>query len=291
MEYSPGPPPLFKLGPSALARFIVFVAIALGMLVSDVRYRTLEKLREVIGVGLYPLQRAALLPREAVLNLADLLFASARLRSENQMLKARNLSLGLQANAAMQLAAENAHLRELLQLAPRVEVNSIPAEILYDAQDPFVQKVVINRGSRHGIRIGAPAVNEEGLLGQVTRLYPMHAEVTLLTDKDEVVPVQFVRTGMRSLIYGISRSDVLNMRFVPINADVQPGDKLVTSGLDGIFPPGLPVAKVIQISRRAGAEFAQVVCMPVTPMHGARQLLVLNYKDLASEHEHVGLYP
>jgi rod shape-determining protein MreC len=276
MEYSP--PPLFKQGPSALARLIIFVVLALALLISDARFRTLEIVRGVLGAGLYPLQRAALVPRDLFMGAADLAVTSATLRTENTQLRARNLRLSQQANESAQLAAENAHLRALLQLSQRSTIQSTPAEIQYDTRDPFTQKVVIGRGSQQGIQDGSPVVNEDGVVGQVTRVFPMQAEVTLLADKDQAVPVQIVRTGLRSVIYGTPKGDTLDLRFVPISADVLAGDELVTSGLDGVYPPGLPVAKVVRVDKQADTAFAHVVCLPVAQVRGARQLLVLHYQ-------------
>ena len=277
MEYSP--PPLFKQGPSALARLIFFVLVALALLISDARFRTLEIVRGVLGAGLYPLQRAALVPRDIFMGAADLAVTGATLRGENDKLRTRNLQLSQQANQAAQLDAENAHLRNLLQLSQRMTTQSIPAEIQYDTRDPFTQKVVIGRGSQQGIRDGSPVVNEDGVIGQVTRVFPMQSEVTLLTDKDQAVPVQIVRTGLRSVIYGTPKGDALDLRFVPISADVLAGDELVTSGLDGIYPPGLPVAKVVRVDKQADTAFARVICQPIAPVRGARDLLVLHYEN------------
>ncbi|BCF95476.1 rod shape-determining protein MreC [Paraburkholderia sp. PGU19] len=277
MEYSP--PPLFKQGPSALARLIFFVLVALALLISDARFRTLEIVRGVLGAGLYPLQRAALVPRDIFMGAADLAVTGATLRGENDKLRTRNLQLSQQANQAAQLDAENAHLRNLLQLSQRMTTQSIPAEIQYDTRDPFTQKVVIGRGSQQGIRDGSPVVNEDGVIGQVTRVFPMQSEVTLLTDKDQAVPVQIVRTGLRSVIYGTPKGDALDLRFVPISADVLAGDELVTSGLDGIYPPGLPVAKVVRVDKQADTAFARVICLPIAPVRGARDLLVLHYEN------------
>ena len=277
MEYSP--PPLFKQGPSALARLIFFVLLALALLISDARFNTLEIVRGVLGAGLYPLQRAALVPRDIFMGAADLAVTSATLRGENDALHKKNLQLSLQANSAADLGAENGHLRSLLQLSQRMTTQSIPAEIQYDTRDPFTQKVVIGRGAQQGIQNGSPVVNEDGVIGQVTRVFPLQAEVTLLTDKDQAVPVQIVRTGLRSVIYGTPKGDTLDLRFVPISADVQAGDELVTSGLDGIYPPGLPVAKVMRVDKQADTAFARVVCLPVAPVRGARQLLVLHYQN------------
>ncbi|QSN61376.1 rod shape-determining protein MreC [Caballeronia sp. M1242] len=275
MEYSP--PPLFKQGPSALARLIFFVVLAIALLVSDVRFNTLEIVRGILGAGLYPLQRAALVPRDIFMGAADLAVTSATLRSENRKLADKNLELSIKAGDAAQLNIENAHLRALLNLQSRATTQTTPAEIQYDTRDPFTQKVVIGKGSQQGIQDGAPVVDEEGVIGQVTRVFPMQSEVTLLTDKDQAVPVQIARTGLRSVIYGTPKGDTLDLRFVPISADVQVGDQLVTSGLDGVYPPGLAVAKVLRVDKQADTAFARVVCVPVAAVRGARQLLVLHY--------------
>ena len=276
MEYSP--PPLFKQGPSALARLIFFVLLSLGLLISDARFNTLEIVRGVLGAGLYPLQRAALVPRDLFMGAADLAVTSAQLRTDNTRLHAKNLQLSQQANEALALSAENAHLRALLQLSQRIAAQSTPAEIQYDTRDPFTQKVVIGRGSQQGIKNGSPVVDENGVIGQVTRVFPLQSEVTLVTDKDEAVPVEIVRTGLRSVIYGTPKGDLLELRFVPISADVQVGDELVTSGLDGVYPQGLPVAKVSRVDKLADTAFARVVCAPLAAVRGARQMLVLHYE-------------
>jgi rod shape-determining protein MreC len=276
MEYSP--PPLFRQGPSALARLIFFVVLALALLISDARFNTLEIVRGMLGAGLYPLQRAALVPRDIFMGAADLAVTSANLRAENSRLKAKNLQLSLKAGDASQLDIENAHLRALLQLQARANTQTIPVEVQYDTRDPFTQKVVIGKGAQQGIQNGAPVVNEDGMIGQVTRVFPMQSEVTLLTDKDQAVPVQIVRTGLRSVIYGTPKGDTLDLRFVPISADVQTGDELVTSGLDGVYPPGLAVAKVVRVDKQADTAFARVVCLPIAPVRGADQLLVLHYE-------------
>jgi rod shape-determining protein MreC len=275
MEYSP--PPLFKQGPSALARLIFFVALSLALLISDARFKTLEVVRGVLGAGLYPLQRAALVPRDMFMGAADLAVTSTTLRKDNTQLHARNLQLSQQANEVATLAAENAHLRALLQLSQHIGAQTTPAEIQYDTRDPFTQKVVIGRGSQQNIQNGAPVVSEDGVIGQVTRVFPMQSEVTLLTDKDQAVPVEIVRTGLRSVIYGTPQGALLDLRFVPISADVQVGDELVTSGLDGVYPEGLPVAKVLRVDKQADTAFSRVVCAPVATVRGAHQVLVLHY--------------
>jgi rod shape-determining protein MreC len=277
MEYSP--PPLFKQGPSALARLIFFVALAIALLVSDARFSTLEIVRGILGTALYPLQRAALVPRDLFMGAADLAATNASLRHDNQQLHQRNLTLSLQANQAAQLAADNAHLRAVLGLRARIATQATPVEIQYDTSDPFSQKVVIGRGSHDEIQNGAPVVTEDGVVGQVTRVFPLQAEITLITDRDLAIPVQVLRTGLRSVIYGTPKGDSLDLRFVPTSADLMVGDELVTSGLDGLYPPGLPVAKVARIDKLADTAFAHVVCMPIAAVRGAREMLVLHYQS------------
>jgi len=277
MEYSP--PPLFKQGPSALARLIFFVALALALLNSDARFKTLEIVRGVLDVGLYPLQRAALVPRDLALGATSFAVSTVTLRSDNQKLAAKNLQLSVEANLNASLAAQNAHLRALLDLSHEIGTQTTPAEIQYDTRDPFTQKVVIGRGSQQGIQNGSPVVSEDGMIGQVTRVFPMQSEVTLLTDKDQAVPVQIVRTGLRGVVYGTPAGNALELRFVPISADIVAGDELVTSGLDGVYPPGLPVAKVARVDKLADTAFARVICVPVAKVRGARAVLVLHYQS------------
>ncbi|MEX3628630.1 MAG: rod shape-determining protein MreC [Burkholderia sp.] len=277
MEYSP--PPLFKQGPSALARLFFFVALAIALLVSDARFSTLEIVRGILGTALFPLQRAALVPRDLFMGAADLAATNASLRHDNQQLRERNLALSLQANQAGQLTSDNVHLRAVLGLRARIAAQSTPVEIQYDTSDPFSQKVVIGHGSHDDIQNGAPVVTEDGVVGQVTRVFPLQSEITLITDRDLAIPVQVLRTGLRSVIYGTPKGDSLDLRFVPTSADLMVGDELVTSGLDGTYPPGLPVAKVVWIDKLADTAFAHVVCMPVAAVRGAREMLVLHYQN------------
>jgi rod shape-determining protein MreC len=197
----------------------------------------------VLGAGLYPLQRAALVPRDVFMGAADLAVTSATLRSENDKLRAKDLQLAQQANTAAELAAENTHLRALLQLSQRSTTQSLPAEIQYDTRDPFTQKVVIGRGAQQGVQDGSPVVNEDGVIGQVTRVFPLQAEVTLLTDKDQAVPVQIVRTGLRSVIYGTPKGDTLDLRFVPAEKQATPAK-----------PAEKPSAKTAAAEKKAAGE-------------------------------------
>jgi rod shape-determining protein MreC len=151
----------------------------------------------------------------------------------------------------------------------------MPAEVLYEAADPYSRKVFIDRGTRQGVVLGAPVINEDGVLGQVTHAYPLTAEVSLLVDKDAAIPVLNTRTQQRSAAFGGAVGGGMELRYVSGNADVKIGDLLHTSGLDGVYPPGLPVARVSAIERRVETGFARIGLTPVANADGVRHVLVL----------------
>jgi rod shape-determining protein MreC len=174
------------------------------------------------------------------------------------------------------LAAENARLRALLDLQPALQVKSIAAELLYEAGDPYSRKIFINRGARAGVLPASPVINEAGVLGQVTEVYPLSAVVTLLVDRDAAIPVLNSRSQQRGAAFGGAEGgSAMELRFMAGNADVQVGDALTTSGVDGVYPPGLAVAKVVRVDRRSDAGFARIVLAPAAAMDNLRHLLVL----------------
>lgn len=273
MEYSP--PPLFKQGASARAKVVFFSLIALILLVADSRLRSLSSIRQVVGTVLYPLQVVALMPRDAAYMVGDYFSSLSAMQKENRGLKEQQISNAHTLQQVQQLSAENAHLRKLLSANERLAVNSVMTEILYDARDAFTRKIVVDRGTSHGVATGQPVIDDVGVVGQVTRVFPFTSEVTLLTDKDQAIPVQVVRSGLRSIAYGQGHSGALDLRFMPANADIQNGDMLITSGIDGVYPAGLSVAKVTQVDRKSSDAFARIVCQPLAGIDRNRQLLIL----------------
>ena len=273
MEYSP--PPLFKQGASARAKVVFFALIAIALLVADSRVRSLAMIRQVVATVLYPLQSVALLPRDAAYRIGEYFYSLTTLEQENRNLKHQQVVNAQIQQQAQQLFAENAQLRRLLGASAQLPVKSIMSEILYDARDAFTRKIVLDRGTQHGVALGQPVIDEVGVVGQVTRVFPFTSEVTLLTDKDQAIPVQVVRSGLRSVAYGRGQSGVLDLRFMAANADIQKGDVLVTSGIDGVYPRGLAVAKVVQVENKSGDAFARIVCQPSAGIDRNRQLLIL----------------
>ena len=269
------PPPFFRQGPSALTKLTFCSALALFLMVADTRFKLTQPLRAVMATALHPLQRALLVPVQAWAGASDYVLGVQRAQS-NESAARRELARQAERSARVeQLLIENARLRALLDLRVSVNVRSQVAEVLYDAPDPFSRKVIIDRGAMQGIVAGAPVISEGGVLGQVTRVYPLSAEVTLLTDKDAAIPVLNTRSQARSAAYGIGGSAGLELRFMAGNADVQVGDVLVTSGVDGVYPSGVPVAHVLSVERKVDSGFARIVLAPEAVADGMRHVLVL----------------
>jgi len=273
MEYSP--PPLFKQGAPARVKAIVFALISLVLLVVDARYQTLGAVRQVAATVLYPLQMAALMPREALGNMGGYFSSISTLQREVRELKTQQLAQARVLQQAQFQMAENAQLRRLMDARQHLPLQAQLTEILYDARDPSTRRVVIDRGSRDKVALGLPVIDHAGVVGQVTRVFPFTSEVTLLTDRDQAIPVQVLRSGLRSIAYGRGQSGLLDLRFVVANADIQVGDIMVTSGLDGIYPAGLAVAKVVQVENVAAGAFGRVVCQPLAGIDRNRQLLII----------------
>ena len=273
MEYSP--PPLFKQGASARAKVVVFALISIALLIVDSRMHSLTMIRNAVAIGLYPLQVVALMPRDAAYAVGGYFSSVSTLQKDNQHLKRQQVANAQALQQNQQLFAENVQLRKLLAAAERLPVKSVMSEILYDTRDAFTRKIVLDRGSRHGIVPGQPVIDDVGVVGQVTRVFPFTSEVTLLTDKDQAISVQVIRSGVRSVAYGRGQSGVLDLRFMAANADIRKGDILVTSGIDGVYPPGLSVAQVQQVENKSSDAFAHIVCQPSAGIDRNKQLLIL----------------
>ena len=269
------PPPFFKQGTPALTKLALCSALAIFLMVADARFKLAGPARAAIALALHPLQKALLAPVDAWDAGGDYLRGTERaMQAENAALQ----QLTKQAerlSRANQLEAENAKLRALLGLRPALTVQSITAEVLYEAPDPYSRRVVIDRGSHDGIQAGSPVINDLGVLGQITRVYNLSSEVTLLSDKDAAIPLLNTRTQARNAAFGSADGSGMELRFLAANADVKVGDLMATSGMDGVYPAGLPVAKVTAVERRGEAGFAQVTLQPIAQADAARHVLVL----------------
>ena len=269
------PPAFFHRGPSPLARLAFFGLISLALLFADTRFRYLENIRQVAAIVVYPLQRAVQLPGEA-LSWVGTYFSSQRALAEDNTQLKRQLvlqSTAVQGYALLQ--QDNAHLKALLELSERYAASATAVEVLYRGRDPFAQKLFVDKGTDAGIVPGQAVIDADGVVGQVTRVFPVMAEVTLVSDKDHAVPVKVVRSGLRSVLYGSGTGRLPELRFMAPSADIEVGDVLVTSGIDGTYPPGLAVAEVVTLERDTGQMFARISARLLAGVDRSMHLLVL----------------
>jgi rod shape-determining protein MreC len=278
------PPPFFRQGPSALTQLVVLSALAVLLMAADTRWQVTQPLRAAVATALAPLQRALLLPVRALQDGGSYLQGLDSAQRAEARARETLVAQAERAAQADALRLENQRLRALLELRPRLTVQSVTAEVLYEAPDPYSRKLLIDRGQAQAVVPGSPVINDAGVVGQVTRVFPLASEVTLIVDKDAAIPVVNTRTQARGAAYGVpgvGSAGALELRFMPASADVQVGDTLVTSGLDGVYPAGLPVARVTLVDRRGDSAFARVLLAPTAAPDGVRHLLVL--QPLASQ--------
>jgi rod shape-determining protein MreC len=273
MDY--GPPPLFNQGVSARARLAFFSFLAIALIIIDSRVRMLETVRVGLGVVLYPMQRALLVPSQVADTVADYFTSVTSLTRENEQLKRKQFETSQSLQQARELAVENERLRKLLGARERLGNAAVLADVLYESRDRFARKLVINVGINDGVRAGSPVIDDAGVVGQITRAFNETSEVTLLTDKDQSIPVQILRNGLRGVAFGGAEPGTLDLRFMAANADVVNGDLATTSGIDGVYPSGLMVATVNRVERAAKDQFARIVMSPVGGIESNKHLLVL----------------
>lgn len=279
MEHTP--PPFFKRGPAPVVRLAFFASLSFALLVLDARFHYVEGLRNVLALAAYPFQRAATAPVAMAQRAAEFFVSQEKLQAENSALRAELLDTARDAQRYETAASELAQLRGMSEMRARLKRRTITAEVLYTGRDPYDYKVILDKGSQHAIAAGSPVIDADGIVGQVTRVHTLVSEVTLLTDKAQAIPVQVTRNGLRAVAFGAGASGMIELRFLSANADVRNGDRLVTSGIDGSYPPGLAVARVVRVERDAAQAFARVICEPVAGVDRSRYVLVLAGGDAA----------
>lgn len=280
-------PQFFRHGPGPFARLFVFVLLSCLLIAEDLRFKYFPELRQTIGVVIFPLQKIAYIPIN-IYDQIDELIASFYLLEENTQFKQRHLEDQAQLLKLHALEVENRQLRQLLGAVQQIETKTgakaVLAEILYTPRDPFNHKITLNKGSYHRIQLGQAVIDNKGIVGQITQLYPWSSEVTLLTDKNHSVPVQVLRNSLRSVVSGTGKNDELELRYLSVNTDIQQGDLLVTSGIGGVYPPGIPVATVLRIERDPTDDFAQIISTPVAGVDRNRQVLILSFPPPVPNH-------
>ena len=268
-------PAFFVRGPSPMARLVFFAAISITLMATDARLHYLRQIRQGFMALMHPLQVAANIPVDIYRQTADYLTSHHQLFIDNQQLTRQSLEQGVALQKLQTMEAENAHLRHLLGASKSWSQPAQLAEIMHAGRDPFSHKVVISLGSNHAVQAGQAVVDEAGVMGQVTRVYPFSSEVTLVTDKELAIPVQVERNSLRAIAFGHGRDNTIDLPYLPANVDIRKGDKLITSGIDGVYPTGLAVAMVTSIERNPDSPFAKITCTPVAGIENYREVLVL----------------
>jgi rod shape-determining protein MreC len=245
-------------------------------MVADVRFNVTQPLRATLAVALYPVQWLAMRPQALAQYSGEYFQSLQDAQADAKDVRQKLLQQAQRAAQVEQLTLENQQLRALLNLHERLNTVGFVAEVLYDAADPYTRKIIINKGMTDGVKPSAPVMDEHGILGQVTRVLPLVSEVTLVTDREHSIPVLNTRTGARGVAYGESGgAPLMELRFMATNADIEVGDQLTTSGVDGVYPPGVPVGIVTKVERRAETAFARILCEPVGRVQGARHVMVI----------------
>jgi rod shape-determining protein MreC len=286
------PPPFFKQGTSALTKLVLFSTISLAVMFTDQHYNIVQPARWALSLIVYPVQWLALRPQALWDQVDDAFVGKNEALQAVENARTQVLTQAVRTSQLEQLALENTHLRELLALRERMGTTGVAAEVLYEASDPFTRKMILDKGANNGVQTSSPVMDERGILGQVTRVHPMVSEITLVTDREHSIPVLNTRTGARGVAFGeAGGAPLLELRYMATNADIEVDDVLTTSGVDGVYPPGIPVAKVVKVERRADSVFARILCESLARVQGARHVMVLApvkstlpvFKDLPPE--------
>ena len=272
-------PAFFARGPSPFARLVFFSALSLALMATDSRLHYLVTLRQNLVAALHPLQLIANLPSQIYRDINTYFSTHHYLLAENKRLQLQALEQGIVLQRLNTLSLENNHLRQLLSANKALTQKSTLGEIMYVGRDPFTKKVIVNRGDKHLVQMGEAVVDATGVIGQVTRTYPLSSEVTLITDKSLAIPIQVERNGLRAIAFGHGRDNTLDLPYLPTNVDVKKGDKLVTSGIDGIYPAGLAVATVSHIEITPDSPFARIICVPTGGVEHHRQVLLVSIPE------------
>ncbi len=270
------PPALFNTG-APIYKMLWLVGLATLLMVLDLRYQATDQIRSVIQHVLHPVQVLVNQPGRMLSSLSDDLMMMKTMKQTIIEQKNTIKDLALLSSHSENLESENKNLRKLLRLQEQSPYKTLAAEIIYNPINPSSQKVVISRGKNDGVLLGMPVANDGGIIGQVVRLYDDVAEVALLEERDATVPIMVSRNGQRGVVFGAGRSAPLELRFVSNFSDLDVGDYLSTSGIDGVFPPGIPVAIITKIERAIDNSGAQISCRPLAELNSSKHVMVLLY--------------
>ena len=265
-------------GPSLGFRFTLYATLSIVVMFLDQRHGWLEQARFVLQAAAYPIRLAVNSPSTAWNWLSESFRTRESLETENARLRKQQHELELRTMRYDALARENGELRGLRDALPPVADRWLAAEVVTDSHR---QRIVINRGTTNGVFKAQAVLDDKGVIGQTTHVGPWSAEVILITNPEHAIPVTIERTGLRTIAVGAGDEDSasLALPYLPGNADVKPGDQLVTSGLGGVFPAGYPVGRVSEVHRDAVQPLAQVRATPYGHVDSDRDVMLVWFRE------------
>jgi len=257
-------------------RFALAVVMSIALMVIDVRTNWLDSPRDVMSVVLNPVQRVASLPSTVGRFFANVLSAEPNIKIAYENLRNEYFQLKSETLLLRSLQEENDNLRSLLDASERLSEKVTLAELVNVSIDPYNHRILVNRGLRHKVYVGQAAIDDRGVIGQVTEVLPFNSGVMLITDPGHAMPVQVKRTGLRTVVYGTGSVSLLKIPFLNQNSDIQEGDVLYSSGIGGRFPRGYPVATITDVQLIPDEAFMKVSAKPIAKLDRSNHVLLLS---------------
>lgn len=267
--------PIFGRGPSLQLRLFLALLISAGLILADSRFGAFTGVRYLLNSLIAPLQFAANLPRDMLDGMSRQFSAHQQLLIDNNELKEEVLMLRSEQLLFANMEQENRRLRDLLGSPFVRDERKMVTEVMSVDSDPYKHQLMIDKGRTNGVYEGQPVINERGIVGQVSYVGAHNSRVLLITDTTHAIPVQIVRNDIRVIATGRGENNTIQLENISSSADIEPGDKLVTSGLGGVFPEGYPVGRITSFSFDNRRPFAQVHAKSEVQFDRLRYLLLV----------------
>ena len=245
--------------------------VSLLFIVCDYRLHQLDAIRNALSILVYPVQYIVSIP----MRFNTTIVSFQRLQEQNRALKQQKLIDKTRLLRFVALEKENIRLRALLEHSFTIGDHVLVAELVKGILDPYKHNVIVDKGLRFGVYTGQPVFDSFGVVGQISRAMPLNSEVILITDPGHAIPVTINRNDLRTIAIGSGQNSKLSLPFLPNNADVKPGDLLVTSGLGGKFPSGYPVATVSKVKTQPDKPFLKISADTSAHLNRSRELLIV----------------
>ena len=256
-------------------RALTLVMLAIILMFLDKRVESVQQIRAALSVTLIPLQYAVSVPIQMIDKFSQTMSSHEALVQENLDLKAQQLLLKAQVQRLLAIETENNQLKALMRSSAQIQGKILVAQLLAIDTDPFLNQVILDKGSRDNVFVGQPVLDANGVMGQIIQVGPLTSRVLLVNDPHNGIPVQVTRNGVRAIAMGDNYTKKLRLVNVPHTADIRVGDILVTSGLGEHIPEGYPVGQVSTVVKDPGFQFATIEVEPSAHLDRSREVLLV----------------